>query len=178
MIEFKKFKEDLKHATKTAYKRLKNVEDLYAFALYSDEYCQTISVVANTESNLKIVREDFGDMNDLDSKYNPEEWDFSILDDVPEFDKLTKLLAKEDSEIEKDVKEFELFQNKFYSTCFNMLLELREEGFFSATIDKDIFLIFTASEYEFDKEKLKSIVKKLNSKKYSIEYIDWMNTWA
>jgi len=176
MLDFDSFKIALKKATKESFLKLKDVPDLYAFALFSDEYCQTILAVANTASHLKKMREDYEDLESLNCKFSPEEWDFTLLNSESKFEQLTSLLAKKD-EYEKNEKEFTSFQNQFYSICFDTLFELKEEGFFKENYSKDIFLIFEASEYELESLKQKQIIKSLNDNEYAKEYLNWMNTW-
>lgn len=42
---------------------------------------------------------------------------------------------------------------------------------------KDIFLIFTVSDYEFEKQNLKDIMIRLNDNEYKGEYLERMETW-
>jgi len=177
MIDFNKFKTNLKDATKASFLKLSNTPDLYAFALLSDENCQTILPVANTKKHLQSVREDYDDLECLNCKFNPDEWDYDLLKDEIEFRELTNLLSRED-ENEKGDEEFKIDQDRLYNICFEVLLELKNEGFFKENYHHNLFLIFHVSEYEFDTNRLKEMVKSLNNEENTLEYFDWMSHWG
>lgn len=177
MIDFNKFKIELKEATKVSFLKISNTQNLYAFGLLSDENCQTILPVANTLDYLQKSREDYDDLDSMLCKFEPDEWDFDLLNNETLFKPLNKILSEEDENNEKSLKEFELFQNKFYDTCIQVLIELKEENFFLNNFNKDVFLIFSVSEYEFEINKLKEMIKELNTENYTNEYLDWISTW-
>ena len=69
-------------------------------------------------------------------------------------------------------------QSELYETCISVLEKLKKENFFKQIIGKDIFLIFTVSDYEFEKKDLKKIIERLNENEYKTEYLNWMKTWG
>ena len=72
---------------------------------------------------------------------------------------------------------FATFQSQLYETCIGVLEKLKSEDFFKNIVGKDIFLMFTVSEYEFETKDLKKIIKRLNNNTYKTEYLEWMKTW-
>ncbi|WP_277115210.1 hypothetical protein [Chryseobacterium sp.] len=56
--------------------------------------------------------------------------------------------------------------------------KLKNENFFTGITGKDIFLIFTVSDYEFEKKDLKDLIIRLNDNEYKSEYLNWMATWG
>jgi len=177
MINLDEFKRELKEATKIAFIDCVENNSIYAFALYSDENCETISTVANTETFLKKTREEYDDPACMVCQFSPSEWDFEITNMNKKLQKLQKKLQEEFLS-DKSEAEFKMFRKKFYSLCIEVLAELNEEGFFIENYSKDIFLIFEASEFEFEDSDTESMIKALNSAKYTNEYINWMNTWG
>ena len=59
-----------------------------------------------------------------------------------------------------------------------MLLELKNENFFYKNYKEDVFLIFHVSKYEFEIDKQKEMVEKLNSEKIALAYFDWVSNWG
>jgi sugar diacid utilization regulator len=58
-------------------------------------------------------------------------------------------------------------------TMFNLFKKTEKQ-----IIGKDIFLIFTISDYEFETKDLKKIIERLNENEYKTEYLNWMKTWG
>lgn len=65
-----------------------------------------------------------------------------------------------------------------YTACIEVLEKLKNENFFRQITGRDIFLIFTVSDYEFEKQDLKNIIISLNDNEYKREYLEWMDTWG
>ena len=68
------------------------------------------------------------------------------------------------------------FQKELYQTCINVLKKLKDEDFFKTITNKDIFLIFSVSE--FGNKKIESMITDLNDNEYRTEYLEWMKTWS
>lgn len=179
-------KTEIKEAVKKSFiKIIESNKDIYSFALYSDENCETLGVVSNTidfyQKRKKLNGED---ESDLYSKFSPEEWDFSIFwggeEDI-EFDKISKILYENadryDFEIPEDEVKFNKFQQAFYQVCIDVLKELKSESFFKSIFPRDIFILFSASEYEFETLAQKEMIRSLNDNIYGEEYIAWMESW-
>ena len=176
MFDYKKFKTELKNGTKTSFIE-SDLSDIYSFALYSDENCETIQTVANSLSYLENRRQHYGESSYMLCKFSPDEWDFDILRDNESLKYCTKLLGLEDL-VEKNEHEFNTHQSKIYSICIEILFELKQEEFFSKYCKRNLFIVFAASEFEFEKTELQDQIKKLNSIKYFEEYLGWMKTWG
>ena len=55
--------------------------------------------------------------------------------------------------------------------------KLKNENFFTNITGKEIFLIFTVSDDEFEKKDLQDLIIRLNDNEYKGEYLDWMANW-
>ncbi|WP_169311413.1 DUF4303 domain-containing protein [Cellulophaga algicola] len=181
-MDLEKLREQIEVAVKNAFLIIIEKEkDIYSFALYSDENCETLSVESNTLEYLKKAKID-NEEEDSDhySKYSLEEWDYSITKDINTFSDINKLLKEHFNlisfENKKEEKIFLKFQTSFYDVCVEVLSKLKSEGFFKEKLGKEIFITFGVTEYEFESSKQREIVKTLNDNKYAEEYLNWMNT--
>lgn len=180
-MNFTELKIKIEEASKQAFLEMyekHGKEEIYAFALYSDEGAMTVCPSTNTIDflNTKEKEEDFPYY-----KFEPAEWKYEMQGANKLFNKISKLCWNEVSKIEENEEtfdeEFEKFQSQLYETCIEVLAKLKSENFFKQIIGKDIFLIFTVSEYELSNKNLKSMLNKLNDNHYKDEYINWMKTW-
>ena len=140
-------KAEIKEAVKKSFiKIVETRPDIYCFALYSDEGCETLAVVSNTIDYFeKSQKENGEDESDFYSKYSPDEWDFDIYwgeEDVG-FKHITKQLGENsdiyDFENPEDERKFDEFQQNFYQVCIDVLKELKSEDFFQKSFPKDLF---------------------------------------
>ncbi len=148
-------------------------EEIYAFALYSDEGALTVCPSTNTLESLKTKE---GKSDYIYYKYEPAEWKYEMEGANKLFNEISRHCREEVDNI-KDDEEFLNFQTQLYQTCIEVLEKLKTENYFRQLTDKDIFLIFTVTEYEFAREETENIIKKLNNNNYKDEYINWMKTW-
>jgi len=177
-------KKEIMQAVKKGFIEIINHNpDIYSFALYSDENCETLSVISNTLEYLKKTKKEYGEGKfDHHSKFSPDEWDFQLTGEDKEFNKLSKRLSNNflnyDFENNEDEIIFNKFQISFYDICIDILKELKEDHFFKNSLNKEILILFSASEYEFEQSKQMEMVLSLNDNKYSDCYIKWMKTWV
>lgn len=177
-FDFKKLEIEIEEATRKAFQEMVvnyNHEDIYAFALYSDEGAMTVCPSTNTEDFL--AKKDKIDFTYY--KFEPAEWHYEGKGAKVEFSKISnQLYHVTEVEMENEDDEvFEAFQQELYQTCINVLLKLKQENFFRNLIGKDIFLMFSVTDYEYDRDKLKEMIVLLNDNAYQQEYLDWMKTW-
>ncbi len=179
-----KLKENIVKAVKESFLQIiKNNTDIYGFALYSDENCETLAVSVNTFEYLKETKERYGELDtDHYSKYSPEEWDYKITENIEDsFKEINLFLSKQFKNISmEDViqeNKFLIFQDYFYNLCIDVLINLKKNNFFYNNYNKEIFVTFIATEYEFENQKIKEIITSLNDNEYGNEYIKWMETW-
>lgn len=177
-MNFTELEQKIERATKKAFieifEKYKD-EEIYSFSLYSDEGAMTVCPSINTIDFLKNL----GKEEDVTYyKFEPSEWKYEMVGANKEFNKISAELS---TELEKskyeDKKNFLTFRNILFSTCINILKKLRSEHFFKNITGKDIFLIFTVSDFEFDDKERENIVIELNDNNYQIEYLKWMKTW-
>lgn len=160
-------------------------EGIYAFALYSDEGAMTVCPSTNTKEFLATAPQ-----RDLVYyTFEPAEWRYEADGADKEFNKICNELYDaieadfpedddEDSDDDdEDDEEFLEFQQTLYQTCIAVLLKLKQEDFFRKLVGRDIFLMFSVTDYEYDREKLKDMITLLNDNPYRQEYLDWMKTW-
>jgi hypothetical protein len=167
----------IKEATKQAFIEIfnkHNKEDVYSFALYSDEGAMTVCPAANTMNHLLQTDEE----DRTYYKFDPVEWKYEGQGADALFDKICDLVRSEVLQNEDDEIWFISFKKKLYDTCIDVLTSLKTEDFFKSIAGKDIFLIFTVTEHEFKKSEIKKIITQLNENPYKDEYLSWMITWG
>ncbi len=175
-MNFEDLKQQIEGAARKAFLEVyekHGAEKIYSFALYSDEGAMTVCPAANTLENLKEADED----DFLYYKYEPAEWAYEMDGAEDEFDEVCTRLRNVLDQNEEE-KWFAEFQGKLYKTCIEVLEKLKNEDFFRKITGGDIFLIFTVSDYEFEKEEQKKMIARLNDNVYKDEYLGWMDTWG
>ncbi len=176
-MNFEVLKQEIEDATKKAFLEINDKhgdEEIYAFALYSDEDAITVCPSTNTLKHLSNA-----DPEDIPYyKFEPAEWKYEMKGADKEFSNISKQLYNEvvGRDIEEDV--LSDFRKQLFDTCIDVLEKLKNENFFKQVVGKDIFLTFTVSDYDFDNDDLKNIVSRLNDNEYKTEYLNWMKTWA
>jgi Domain of unknown function (DUF4303) len=169
-------KQKIKAATKKAFLEIfekHGEEEIYAFALYSDEGAMTVCPSSNTIKHLETADEDDFDYY----KFSPAEWKYEMKGADAAFDEISALLRNELDKNEEDNKWFKVFQKQLFEICIATLEELNQENFFKQITGKDIFLIFSVSDYEFKTKDQKDIINRLNDNTYREEYLRWMKSW-
>lgn len=173
-MNFTELKVKIENATKQAFIEMfekHKEEEIYAFALYSDEGAMTVCPSTNTVEFLKKQdQEDF-----LYYKFESAEWKYEMVGADDLFDEISTLCRETVFSMEDH--EFGKFQKQLYQICIEVLEKLRSENFFKQIAGKDIFLLFTVSDYEFSKRDLQQIITSLNNNEYRDEYLEWMKTW-
>ncbi|SIQ82790.1 DUF4303 domain-containing protein [Chryseobacterium sp. RU33C] len=176
-MNFEIVKQQIEYAARKAFLEVyekHGAEGVYSFALYSDEGAMTVCPAANTLKVMENADED----DALYFKYEPAEWTYEMVGANREFDLICTQLREELKKHDDDDLWFDGFQAKLYSTCIEVLEKLKNENFFTGITGKDIFLIFTVSDYEFEKKDLKDLIIRLNDNEYKSEYLNWMATWG
>ncbi len=173
-MNFDMLRQKIEHATKKAFIELFEncgADEIYGFALYSDGGAMTVCPSTNT---LKCLTS-FDQNDDLTYyKFEPAEWKYEALGADKEFDEICYNLRNELEKYWDDDKGFEKFRKQLFDTCIEILEKLKNENFFRQIVGKDIFLIFTVSDYEFEINELKDIIVRLNDNEYKVEYLNWM----
>ena len=178
-MDFVELKSKIEIATRQAFLEMfeKHGKDhIYGFALYSDDSAMTVCPSTNTVKHLeKQDKDDF-----LYYKYEPAEWKYEMKGADKLFDEISELCYNEVSILEEDdeiyERDFEKYQNQLYEICIEVLEKLKSEKFFKQIVGEDILLLFTVTEYEFEKEKYQEIITRLNDNEYKNEYLDWLET--
>lgn len=176
-MDFEILKQQIEKAAKKAFLEVyekHGAEDIYSFALYSDEGAMTVCPAANT---MKVTENTDGE-EALYYKYEPAEWTYEMEGANEDFNEICSQLRTELYKHNDDEQWFKGFQSKLYSACIEVLEKLKNENFFTRITGKDVFLIFTVSDYEFEKKDLQNLIIRLNDNKYKSEYLNWMATWG
>lgn len=192
-FDFKKLAVEIEAATRKAFQEMVTDhadEGIYAFALYSDEGAMTVCPSTNTQEFLATAPQ-----NDIVYyTFEPAEWRYEADGADAEFNEICSKLydaiegdfwdnpdesyEEEDSEDEdEEDEEFVEFQQTLYQTCIDVLLKLKQENFFNNLAGKDIFLMFSVTDYEYDRTKLREMITLLNDNPYRQEYLEWMKSW-
>ncbi|MEN7548603.1 DUF4303 domain-containing protein [Rapidithrix thailandica] len=181
-MNFKELEQKIESATQKAFIEIFNThkdEEIYGFSLYSDGGAMTVCPSTNTIDFLNNLDEE--EKEELSYyKYEPAEWKYESVGAEEEFNNISTELR---TELEKDdfkneeKETFITFRNHLFKTCINVLNKLKKEAFFKNIVGKDIFLIFSVSDFEFENKELEKIVIELNDNDYKDEYLKWMKTW-
>jgi hypothetical protein len=184
-MDFEALAQKIESATRAAFKEMfqqHGGEDIYAFALYSDEGAMTVCPSTNTVAFLNGLSAEAKEELPY-YKFEPAEWAYEMQGADDAFNQISKALYTEltknsyQNEYEEEAV-FDTFRQGLYDCCIAVLEKLKAEDFFNSLAGKEIFLLFTASEYEFPKSELADIVKRLNNDVYEQEYLAWMKTWS
>ena len=176
-MNFEILKQKIENATKKAFTEMYEkygADDIYAFALYSDEDAMTVCPSTNTLKYLENA-----DQDDLVYyKFAPAEWKYEMKGAEKDFNEICSDLRDELDKIKDDEEWFYRNQKLVFNTCIDVLEKLKNENFFKNIIGKEIFLTFTVSDYDFEeKDDFKEIITRLNDNEYKTEYLNWMKTW-
>lgn len=176
-MDFEILRQQIEEAAKKAFLEVyekHGAEDIYSFALYSDEGAMTVCPAANTMKAMENADEE----DALYYKYEPAEWIYEMEGANEDFNDICTQLRTELYKHDDDDHWFEGFQTKLYSICIEVLEKLKNENFFTNITGKEVFLIFTVSDDEFEKKDLQDLIIRLNDNEYKNEYLDWMATWG
>lgn len=182
-MDFENLKLTIEHAAKKAFLEMfekHGAEDIYAFALYSDEDAMTVCPSTNT---LKYLSTKDQDENLASYKFEPAEWKYEMKGADKEFSEISKQLnAEHDAKVFYDngvfnEEHFLQFQGDLFQSCIEVLEKLKNEDFFKKVTGKAVFLNFTVSDYDFEASDMKKIVERLNDNAYQTEYLNWVKTW-
>ena len=149
-------------------------ENIYAFALYSDEGAMTVCPSTNT---MRHFSEKANRSEAAYYKFSPAEWKYEMQGADSEFNEICDLLLQELEKISDDSGAFLQFRSRLFACCIKVLEALKNEKFFNQTAGNNIFLVFSVSDYEFETAELKNIIMRLNDDPYRSEYLDWIRSW-
>lgn len=178
-MNYNALEQEIEKATKIAFKELfekHKEEEIYSFALYSDGGAMTVCPSSNTLSFLNDLSEE--EKKEIDYyKFEPAEWKYEGIGADEEFDKICSNLYEERAKSSYgDQEKFLNFRTQVFNCCINVLKRLNDENFFQNIISKEIFLIFSVSDFEFEETVLVDIVSKLNNNQYKTEYLNWLKS--
>ena len=176
-FDFESLKARIEQATKNAFIEIFNQhrdEEIYAFALYSDEGAMTVCPSTNTRKHLEKVSAD----DVWYYKFEPAEWKYEMQGADEEFNAISKTVAAEVARRNDSDSHFFEFRKKLFACCIDVLMKLKSENFFKSVVGEDIFLTFSVSDYEFERHDIEKIIRTLNNDQYIKEYNNWMKTWG
>jgi len=177
-MNFIQLQQKIEDASKKAFLEMyeqHGEEEIYAFALYSDEGAMTVCPSTNT---VRFLEQNEDEDDRLYYKYEPAEWRYEMQGANQEFNAISKALYDEVMKISDDEEAFTQFRENVFAVCIDVLEKLKNEDFFSQITGKDVFLIFSVSDDVFSAGELESIINRLNDNAYKAEYLDWMKTWG
>lgn len=179
-MNFETLERKIENATKKAFLEIfskHKEEGVYGFALYSDSGAMTVCPSTNTIDFLENLDEE--EKEELTYyKFEPAEWKYEMVGADEAFDDVcTELSTELEKKDYEDEETFLTFRNRLFKLCINVLKKLKEENFFKNTVGKDVFLTFSVSDFEFDKEELENMIVELNENGFREEYLQWIKTW-
>ncbi|WP_028543272.1 DUF4303 domain-containing protein [Paenibacillus taiwanensis] len=184
-FDFVLLKQEIKQAAMQAFSEIYNQTNphnpVISFALYSDEGAMTVCPSTNTNQHLNdMVKEEPDEA--LYYKYEPAEWAFEGTGADEAFNNIcTKLrnyiLNAEQSDDDHD-DSFVSFRDTLYRTCIEVLEELVLANFFADITKRDIIVLFSVTDYEYDRSSSLQMVSRLNSAPVITEYKAWMEKWC
>lgn len=157
-------------AARTAFTELvvrSGKERIYAFALYSDEDAVTLCPAANT---LEYLEKEADPDDRAYYIFEPAEWKYEMEGAAAAFNAISRQLWQINQEQQNH------FGEQLKDICVNVLLRLRNEGFFDTAAGREVFLLYHVSDHDRDPEVLEKIVVQLNDNGYRRQYLDWMQT--
>ncbi|MCG7409229.1 DUF4303 domain-containing protein [Paenibacillus sp. ACRRX] len=183
-FDFVLLKQEIKDAAVQAFSEIYNNNPhnpIISFALYSDEGAMTVCPSMNTIQHLNHAVKEEPDQA-LYYKYEPAEWAFEAQGADQAFESIcTKLrnyiLNAEESDDDNDAS-FVSFRDTLYDTCIEVLEELVRANFFSNISKNDIIVLFSVTDYEFDRNSSLKMISRLNSAPVIKEYTAWLEEWC
>lgn len=146
-------------------------EQIYAFALYSDEDAITLCPAANTLEYLEAA----ADKNEQAYYcFEPAEWKYEMEGADTAFNDISSQLYQ----FSRDNKTSGNFGDQLRAICVDVLARLKAEGFFHQVAGQEVFLIYTVSDSDQEPGIMEHIITRLNDDPYRAQYLDWMNTWG
>ena len=172
-MNFTELKNKIETAAKQAFLEMFQAhgdDQIYAFALYSDEGAMSVCPSTNTLKHFKMQ-----ESGDFYYKYAPAEWAFEMQGADELFNEICQLCHNESARLIKlgDEDEFAKYQNQLFETCISVLEKLKTEGFFRQIVGEEIFLHFVVSDYDYNEEDVQNIIIRLNDNEYRDEYFAW-----
>lgn len=175
-FDFQHLARQLTQATQTAFTEVlaqHGTEEVYAFALYSDEGAMTVSPSTNTLAHLLAQPPE----DQLYAKFEPAEWRYEMVGAAAQFDDICRQLGTYVLDDELADEAFESFRQQLYATCVDVLTDLQQHGFFDQAAGREVFLLFSVSDSDTSTEELRQLVTRLNPNAYRDEYLAWLRTW-
>ena len=170
-FDYESFKSRLKEAAKQIFLKHaeQNREEICGFSLYSDESAMIILTSVNTYTYLhKQIKEE--PLYEYDYRFSPEEWKY-VAEESGEIDDLCKLLSNMHFEVA--FAEYNEHRDIVFNIAVEALVELKQEKLF-AGLKNDFVLMFSVSDFD-DTELLLSCFERLNSKKLTEQYEEWLD---
>jgi len=178
-MDFSKLKSDIEQECVRCFTDIREKypdEKFCGYSLYSDSDASSIAASINTKKHLKEIvledkKENADDAEDkIYYKWNPSEWNQKI-DTKHCFIKINETLtdASDNDDIPVNV-----LRRGVYEACVSALELLYKNGFFEKD---DCVVTFSIPGSEEPTDVVKW-VKRLNSKKQSDEYEEWVLSWV
>ncbi len=184
-MKITELKSKIENATKQAFLEMfkkHGKEGICAFALYSDEGAWGVVPATNTTKHLEEEEKKGYEHGIHYYLYDTAAWKYECVGATKLFNEICKFcrefVCAMNNNMETREKEFSKFQKHLFETCIEVLEKLKSENFFKQMVGKDIFLLFTVSDYGFSAKDFKRIVTRLNDGKYRDDCLDWIKTWG
>lgn len=178
-FDFDQLHRDILAAARQAFADVltqRSVDDLSAFALYSDSGAMTVCPAMCTTRFLAEKARSAPDEY-LFYKYSPSEWPLEGAGAEEAFGRICRTLREHlFHDIDDSEQAFQAFQQRLMETCVQVQAELRQT-FFAERAD-DFLLLVTISDDDEPAPALQSRVRRLNNARIADEFDAWARTWA
>lgn len=154
-MDWEKLTDDVVAATTAAFHSLmseKSGEHFYAFALYTDEYAETISPSANSLERYEAKLRDAGDPYAASYKWATAEWAYEAWRSEL-FAGIYRELQKHRKTLSGSEADFASYKNSVHECMIAALQRMDENGFFSKRReDITLFISSSCDDEAFDME--------------------------
>ncbi len=178
-FDFDQLHRDILAAARQAFADVltqRSVDDLCAFALYSDSGAMTVCPAMCTTTFLAERARNAPDEY-LFYKYSPSEWPLEGAGAEEAFGRICRTLREHlFHDIDDSDQAFQAFQQRLMQTCVQVQAELRESFF--AERAGDFLLLVTISDDDEPTQVLQSRVRQLNNSRIADEFDAWTHTWV
>jgi Domain of unknown function (DUF4303) len=172
MMDWEKLTADVVAATTAAFGSLmseKSDEHFYAFALYTDEYAETISPSANSIERFEAILRDRGGQYPAVYKWGTAEWAYEAWHSEL-FTGIYRDLEKHRKTLPESEEGFASYKTSVHECMISALKRMDENGFF-AKGREDITLFISSSDDDdaFDMENQSA--KRLNPERVYMPFL-------
>lgn len=169
-MDFQLLSEKIEKAAKKAFLEMyeqHGSEQIYAFALYSDDGAETLCPSTNTLKGM-LGEEEFEAYLQGEAleyyEFETAEWAYEYEGGRAEFREICGILS------EAQYDDFQAYREQFFEVCVAVLHKLKKENFFKNIVQREIFLTFAVSDSDWLVRNERKIIPLLNDEFFTKQY--------